>query len=213
MSPKGAILHYAKGRSTRTWLFAWFGTALILVATASNPIVIPIQFLDGQPTRWTPLWELIPSLLGATTGVLIAPQLGTWERGSVRPIRALAAVFAGTTLAMTSALPWIAHYRLPADARWVDITSNVIVFASLGLVTTALFGRFIGGTVSLASYMAFIAGSHAAPGLALYLPMSGVIGNTRPHPWFAIPAAVCAVTVWAVTRGEAASARRLSRNE
>ncbi len=207
------LRRYAQGRATQAWLLAWCAAATVLIVTASNPIVLPVQFLEGQPTRWTPLWELIPSLLGAATGGLIAPRLGSWERRSVRPVRMMAALFAATTLTLTSALPWIAHFRLPTDARWIDITSNVLAVASLGLITTSLFGRLIGGIIPIASYFAFIAVSHAVPEFAQNLPMSGVVGNTSPHPGFAIPAAVIAVTVWAVTRGQATSARSLSRNE
>lgn len=202
---------YLTARHAGAFLALWAVAATVVCLPFV--VVIPVQFLWGQPTRWTPLWEALPALLGAGAGALLAPGLATWERLASSRVRLQAALTATAALVMPFALPWLAHFGLPSDARWVDIMFNVLAITAVGLLLASALGPVYGTILAYAAYFGLIVFQHAFPELALGVPFSGVLGNLEAHVWESALLAVAAVFVWTWTLGKSRFATMLARND
>lgn len=199
---------YLAARGSLLAVSLWVG-ALLLVLT-SGVTVVEIRLVATEIPRFTPVWKLVPVLLAATLPALLVSQLASWEHtGHVR-LRTRAAVVAAAAVAAPASIPWIAHFRLPDDARWLDIAWNVVLFAAVALVATCAVGRLAGPAVVLLAYGITIGVQQALPGVAAHLPISGARTNLQPHPWPALALTVVAVAAWTITLGRSRwTARRI----
>lgn len=202
---------YATGRALKIYLGLWL--AVMIALLLPFVVVLPVQLLWGQPTRWTPLWEALPALLGASAGALMAPGLASWERLGAPRLRPPAALTALIALLLPTIAPWLAHFRLPADARWVDIMCNVAAITAISLLATATVGRLYGTLVAYGTYVGLVFFQHAAPQLAVHVPFSGVIGNLRPHLWPTLALTATALAVWTWTLGTSLRERLLVHDD
>lgn len=202
---------YLAARDSLLAVALWVG-AVVLVLT-SGVTVVEIRLVATEIPRFTPVWELVPVLLAATLPALLVSQLASWEHtGHVR-LRARAAVVAAAAVAAPASIPWIAHFRLPDDARWLDIAWNVVLFAALALLATCAVGRLAGPAVVLLAYGITIGVQQALPGVAAHLPISGARTNLQPHPWPALALTVVAVAAWTITLGRSRWTARRTRHD
>jgi hypothetical protein len=204
---------YLQARGTAAYVLLWLLALGLVIVFLPVVVVLPVQLLWGQPTRWTPLWELLPCLLAATAGALIAPRMASWERLGRRGLQARAAATATMAIIAPSIIPVLAHYGLPADARWLDIAFNTAAIGAASVLLVALLSPLYGTLVSLGLYLGLILFQHAAPQLALHVPFSGIIGNLEPHVWETVALAAVAVAFWTLTLGRSRLAALLVRNE
>lgn len=190
--------------------------ALLVTATgvvlAGGVIVFEITIDPTQLPRFTPIWEIIPVLVGTYLPVLLAPRLATWELSGLARLRLRAGVTAVIGALLPALIPWLAHLRLPADARWWDISCNVVFFAAISFLTTAWLGTLVGPTVGLAGYFVAVVIQQMLPAIAAHLPVSGASTNLASHPGAALLALGLAGTVWFATMGQSQLARSMQRN-
>lgn len=157
--------------------------------------------------------SLTHTALAVIAPALIAPRLASWEALAHPRLAPRAGLLAVLTLLGPSAIPWIAHLNLPPDARWWDITCNVLLLGSVALVATAVFGRRGGPVTGLALYVAVIATQQTAPAVAAFLPFSGARPNLQAHLIPAVTAAVIAIGVWSATLGQSRRVTMRQRND
>lgn len=167
----------------------------------------------GPRVLLTPVWELVPVLLAAALPALLVSRLASWEHTQHRRLRTRAATVAVAAVTIPASIPWVAQFRLPDDARWVDITCNVALFAAVALVATCVFGRLAGPAVALMAYVGTIGVQQLSPALAARLPVSGARTNLQPHPWPTVVVVLVAVAAWTVTLGRSRWTARRTRHD
>lgn len=201
---------YLSARNTIAWLaLTTAATVLVLLAGVS---VFELRIDPAKTPRFTPVWEAIPVLLAVLTPALLRPALASWEMPGPTRIRARAASIAAAGALLPGTLPWIAHWRLPADARWWDISGNVAFFAAVSLLATTFLGRLAGPVIGLCSYAGAIVIQQTAPQLAAHLPVSGASTNLTAHPVASLAIVAAAAAAWYATMGQSRFARNLHRN-
>lgn len=201
---------YLNARNTIAWL-ALTAAAAVLVLVA-GVTVFELRIDPTKTPRFTPAWEAIPVLLAVLTPALLHPALASWEMPGRARIRARAATIATVGALLPATLPWIAHWRLPADARWWDISCNVAFFAAVSLLATAFLGRLAGPVFGLCCYAGTVVIQQTAPQLAAHLPVSGASTNLTAHPVASILIVATASAAWYATMGQSRFARNLYRN-
>lgn len=191
-------------------------TALYVVTVAAvliaGDLVVEVTLNTNELPRFTPIWEAAPVLFALVAPALIAPRLPSWEWHRENRLHWGALIMACVVLLASSAVPWVAQTNLPADARWWDISCNVLLLGSAALVLTAALGKVAGPATGLGLYAAVIAVQQIAPALAAPLPVSGAHTNLQAHPLAAGILAVVAASVWSVTLGHSRWAESLERN-
>ncbi|HQD68285.1 MAG TPA: hypothetical protein PLO87_06805 [Ornithinibacter sp.] len=202
---------YLSSRTLPT-LLALYLVSVALVLQA-HVLVFEISLDNTKIARFTPVWEAVPVLLAVIAPALIAPRLASWEALAHHRLAWRAGLLGAVTLLAPSTIPWIAHLNLPPDARWWDISWNVLFLGSLALTATAVLGRLGGPATGLAIYATLIAVQQTAPNAAAYLPFSGASTNLQPHPGPTSAAAVIAIAVWTVTLGRSRRLRLRERND
>lgn len=203
---------YLAARGSTSYCLLW--AMVLLLVLSSGFAVYEIQFVASRLPRYTAVWELMPVLVGVLGVALLVPRLWSWERLARRGrIRWRAAVSAVAALVLPASIPWIAHYRLPVEARWWDITCNVVLLTAIAMLATVALGRVLGPLLGVAVYAAVIAVQQVAPDIARWLPVSGASNNLRPHLATAAGVAIIAVAVWTVTLGRSQLAENLAHNE
>ncbi|OFE17671.1 hypothetical protein BA895_14300 [Humibacillus sp. DSM 29435] len=201
---------YLSARNTTAWLaLTTAATVLVLLAGVT---VFELRVDPAKTPRFTPVWEAVPVLLAVLTPALLRPGLASWEMPGRARIRARAASIAAVGALLPATLPWIAHWRLPPDARWWDISCNVAFFAAVSLLATTFLGRLAGPIIGLCSYAAAIVVQQSAPQLAAHLPVSGASTNLTAHPVASIAIVAAASAAWYGTMGQSRFARNLHRN-
>lgn len=183
--------------------------ALVLVAGVT---VFELRLDPTKTPRFTPVWEAIPVLLGAVLPALLRPALASWEMPGPTRLRARAAAVAAVAALVPASVPWIAHLRLPPDARWWDISCNVTFFAAVSLLATAFLGRLAGPVVGLLCYAGTVVIQQTSPQLAVHLPVSGASTNLTAHPAASLILATAASAAWFATMGQSRFAQNLYRN-
>ncbi len=136
---------YLRGRRSRPWLAMWATSLLALLAASPFAVTVPVKFLDGKLTRWTPLWELLPCLLGALSGALLNPRLASWELTGTRRIRhgAAATAVAALTLLTYGGAITIQHAnpalgrRIPFSGIIGNVEPHFAVAGTLSLLAVA----------------------------------------------------------------------------
>lgn len=206
------VVRYASGRQARTYLYAAGLTATACIAVwplfpDSNLAIIPIAFLSGRHIRWTPLWELAPSVLAAAAPVLWAPRMPHVEHQGWRRLETYAVTAALLTIVTTAGIPFLAGISLPPGARLGVIASNVTLIAGLSLILASTLGLAAGPLLAITAYVGLIVVQHSSPELAVSLPFGGIPENPGPH-WITsgLMAAVGA-TLWTYSLGSRLSAR------
>lgn len=203
---------YLAARATVPWCLLW--TTTLLFVLASGPVVYEVAFVASRLPRYTPVWELAPVVAGVLGIGLLTPRLWTWERiGRRRRLRWRAATCAVLVLVLPASIPWLAHYGLPAGARWWDIVGNVVLLTAVAMLATVMVGRVLGPVIGLGFYAAVLVVQQTLPDVARWLPVSGAQTNIRPHVEAATAAAVIAVVVWTTTLGRSRFADDLARND
>lgn len=175
-------------------------------------VVLEIIVEPNESPRFTPLWEFAPTLLGIALSVLLSPRMASWETFGWPRLRIRAATMAAFGIVVPAVVPWIVHFRLPADARWWDISCNVAVYTSVSFGAVAYLGRIIGPISGMGVYFATIMIQQAVPNVAYYFPVSGASTNLVAHPISAMCAVVIASAIWYFTIGQSTSAKMLQRN-
>lgn|GEM_PF-1280119 len=193
--------------------FLVLAAGALAAVLASGVTVFEIRLVDTNLPRFTPAWEAVPVILAVLAPALLAPRLATWELLAGPRIRIRAATIAVAAVVLPAAIPWVAHFHLPDDARWWDIMWNVVLLAGIALIATAALGRIAGPMIGLFVYVAIIAIQQTMPEVAAYLPVSGAKTNLRAHPLPSLIAASIAVGFWTVTKGQSHLTRSLQRND
>lgn len=202
---------YLSARGAANFLSLFLaGVVVVLLARVQ---VFEITLDSTKIPRFTPVWEAVPALLAVIAPALIAPRLASWEALAHHRLAPRAGLLAVLTLLGPSVIPWIAHLNLPPDARWWDITCNVLLLGSLALIATALLGRRGGPATGLALYAALIATQQTAPAAAAFIPFSGARTNLQAHPIPAATVAVIAIGVWSATLGQSRRVDMRERND
>lgn len=202
---------YLAARGTRFLLILVL--ADLLAVYGSGVTVFEVKLVNTELPRFTPVWEILPVLLAILAPALLAPRLATWELLARARLRVRAATVASCAATGPGAIPWLAHLRLPEDARWWDISCNVTFFAAIALISTAALGTLAGPLIGLFAYLTTIAIQQAMPDIAAHLPVSGAQTNLTAHPIPAVALSGVAVVVWAMTLGQSRLARSLHRND
>ncbi|CAG7572058.1 hypothetical protein FB554_0199 [Barrientosiimonas humi] len=185
----------------------------LLLVLASGVTVFEVRLVATEIPRFTPVWELVPVLLAAALPALLVSRLASWEHTQHRRLRTRAATVAVAAVTIPASIPWVAQFRLPDDARWVDITCNVALFAAVALVATCVFGRLAGPAVALMAYVGTIGVQQLSPALAARLPVSGARTNLQPHPWPTLVVVLVAVAAWTLTLGRSRWTARRTRHD
>lgn len=201
---------YLAARGARLLLI--LAVADLLTVYSSGVTVFEVKLVNTELPRFTPVWEALPVLLGLLAPALLAPRLATWELSGRGRLRVRAATVALGAAAGPAIIPWLAHLRLPDDARWWDISCNVTFFAAVALIATAGLGTLAGPLIGLVAYLTTITIQQALPDVAAHLPVSGAKSNLTAHPIPASTLSIVAVIVWAMTMGQSRLARSLHRN-
>jgi len=169
--------------------------------------------VNTELPRFTPVWEALPVFLAILAPALLVPRLATWEMLGRARLRFRAGTVAAVAAIGPAAIPWLAHFRLPEDARWWDISCNVTFFAAIALIATAGLGTLAGPLIGLFAYLATVALQQVMPDLAAHLPVSGARTNLTAHPVPSLALSAVAVLVWSITMGQTRLARALHRND
>lgn len=186
--------------------------ASIAAVLAAGATVFELRIDPTKTPRFTPVWEAVPVLLGALLPALLRPSLASWEMPGPLRLRLRAGALAVLAVLTPAIVPWIAHLRLPADARWWDISCNVTFFAAIAAAATAFLGRLTGPVTALLCYAATITVQQSTPHLATHLPVSGASTNLTAHPIWSLILLTAASVVWFTTMGQSRFARNLARN-
>lgn len=191
------------------WIVAF---AIILF---SGPTVFSLAVVPYRPPRYLPVWEFVPILAAVASAPFLAPQLWSWTRVCRRPgVRIAAGAMSLLGIAVPSSMPWIAYLTvLPADARWWDISSNVMLVSSLVILLTCILGRTLGPILGFSLFFFLVVLQHVSPSLGVAVPLTGVEGNLDAHFFESSSIAMVTVAVWITTLGRARLADSLGRNE
>lgn len=203
-------IRFLSARGTVTSLALLVAAAGVVLAGGVTVFEITIDPI--QLPRFTPIWEIIPVLLGMYLPALLAPRLATWELSGLARLRMRAGVTAVLGALLPALIPWLAHLRLPTDARWWDISCNVVFFAATSFLATAWLGTLAGPTVALVGYFLAVVMQQILPAAAVHLPVSGASTNLTAHPGAALLTLALAGTAWFATMGQAQFARSMQRN-
>lgn len=203
-------IRFLSARGTVASLALLVGAAAVVLAAGVTVFEITIDPI--QLPRFTPIWEIIPVLLGTYLPALLAPRLATWEMSGLVRLRLRAGVTAVIGALLPALIPWLAHLRLPADARWWDISCNVAFFAATSFLATAWLGPLAGPIVGMVGYFVAVVIQQMLPEAAACLPVSGASTNLTPHPGAALLALVLAGAAWFATLGQSQFARSMQRN-
>lgn len=183
-----------------------------IIVLRAGPRVFEIVFDPAKGARFTPIWEMAPVMLGVYLPFLLAPRLATWEILGRIKLRFYACGVAVAGMLLPASMPWLAHFRLPADTRWWDISCNIAVYTATAFGATAWLGRIAGPIVSLVLYLSVVAVQQVVPLFAAHLPVSGASTNLTPHPWAAFLAMLLAGVSWLATLGQSRVVRSIQRN-
>lgn len=187
---------------------------VVLIDVWTGITIFEISFSQWKLPRYTPITELLPVLAGVIGTGLLVPRLWSWERmAHDHRLRWRAVVCAVAALVLPAMIPWVAHFLLPPEARWWDITCNIVLFSAVALIATLALGRAFGPLVGVGFYVAVIAIQQLAPNVAEWLPISGSATNLQAHVIASLLMAVLAVTAWGATLGNSRLAGKISRNE
>lgn len=201
---------FLAARHTTAFVAVLVGASLVVLASGATVLDVTVD--STRPPRFTPVWEAIPVVVAVASPTLIAPRLASWEAMARTRVRLRAATVAVLSAVAPAAIPWVAHLRLPADARWWDISCNVALYGGVALIATVLVGPLGGPLVGLCAYLGVVIVQQLAPGLATALPVSGAKTNLTAHPLPSTVVVVVAVGCWYVTAGQSRLARNLRRN-
>lgn len=206
---------YLAARDSAAYALMWVVVLAVVAVDAWTGItVFEIRFSEWRVPRYTPMTELLPVLAGVLGAALLVPRLWSWERmAHDNRLRCRAVVCAVVALVLPALIPWITHFLLPPDARWWDITCNIVLLSAVAMIATLGLGRVFGPLVGVGFYAAVIAVQQLAPDVAQWLPVSGSTMDLRAHPTASLLMAVLAVAAWGVTLGSSRLAGRISRNE
>lgn len=200
-------LTYARGRWTAVVLGMWL--AVVVAVMLAGPLVLEVRVVSWRDARWTPIWEALPALYAASIGAGVAPRLASWEAIAAERLRPYAIATAVIAICLPASVPWIAHFSLPADARWLDIVTNVVIIAALSLIAVSTLGRLRGTACALAIYLLIVPLQQAYPAIAPYLILSGSAGDVRPRVVECVLLASIAVGVWSARAGACGGVARI----
>lgn len=203
-------LLYLRARAT-TSLAVTLGLSLAVVL-AARVTVFEVTLDPLRSPRFTPVWEIVPVAAAVLGPALIAPRLASWELMSGGRLRWRAAVMALSAIVLPAAIPWIAHFRLPEDARWWDISCNVAFFGGFSILVTPWLGRLAGPLTGAALYLIVVALQQLDPALAAHLPVSGAETNLTAHPRASATMVAIAVIAWSTTNGRSRLLDQAQRN-
>ena len=206
---------YLAARNSAVYALIWVAVLAVVAVDAWTGItVFEIRFSEWRVPRYTPMTELLPVLAGTLGAGLLMPRLWSWERmAHDNRLRWRAMVCAAAALVLPAAIPWITHFLLPPEARWWDITCNVLLLSAVAMLSTLTLGPVFGPLVGVGFYAAVIAIQQLAPALAQWLPVSGSTTNLQAHASASLVMAVLAVAAWGATVGSSRLAGKISRNE
>lgn len=187
---------------------------VVLIDVRTGITIFEISFSQWKVPRYTPITELLPVMAGVIGTGLLVPRLWSWERmAHDHRLRWRAVVCAVVALVLPATIPWVAHFLLPPEARWWDITCNIVLFSAVAMIATLALGRVFGPLVGVGFYVAVIVVQQLVPAVAEWLPIAGSETNLRAQVTASLLMALLAVVAWGVTLGNSGLAGKISRNE